>query len=588
MERTPGDGAAELLIDCALYFDQIGCADRCLEVAVMSLTHAKRSQDQNLIRRALSTTGIAYSRVCDYENSCICLEQAVQIAREMRSDVFEFAALCNVVSVLLVMGLLFEAKALALKLKEFPQGTSDLNHLHLQNCINGLFLARTTDDFGAAREFDELAQKQLTSLKTVSVQWRAYVYAEHIHWLIMIGQAALAETILDEFDVTFKYENSFRAEVIMHCARASCALATDNATNVKICLEALAKLLLRSDNYAFHREDILRSLVELCSHDSISSANEQLSCNYRKLLNEHIVKVKHRQFFDQIARGRKFTNTCELQITRPTYALPKSFSAVEAEGGCVSPRITSVFDGLHHQFDYRVDSPDPVRRLEIEGRLRTPEYSCAEDWAVAADFRVDRSGQHCFQVGALSGLLALRLGLSIEHSVIIEMACRLHDIGKLFVDNRIQNAVNLGKIDEYAVLHRHTIAGSSLLNQINDPVFDLAGQIALMHHEWWNGTGYPGAVRGEGIVLEARICAVADAFIKLSNSSSLHQGWGPVQATRQISTLAGGQLDPNIVAILLELANDDIESLSFSAGVYLPSVNSRLEVAKCKLIRVLN
>lgn len=573
-----------LLVDTVLYYDELGDTEECVNTAALAVEQARQVADINLLRKATSIAGIAYSRICDFENSCRHLEEALNLARTMNDCTLEFAVLGNIVSVLLVMGLLDEAKQIALKLKGFPQGTRNLDYLHLQNCINGMYVSRRTNDITSANGFDELAWQKMETLGSVSLQWKAYVNAEHTRWLILQGHVEEASRFVKEATLELDHSNNLRALIILSCARGSCAVANDDMEEISLTRDKLSELLMKSRRYPLHCEDVLRTLVELFSgNHSVTEAQEELF--YTRLLNEHVINTKHRQFFLKVCRDGEVQNFNESTfVSSPSYRLPPSINTLLVQDLPTPPSRTFSLVSEYDWTPYNVDSTDKIARKAIESQLRCKNYDCAESWAIAADFGAQRSGHHCFEVGHVAGLLAVKLGFSQEHSVSIELACRLHDIGKLYVDYELQKSFNDGKIDEYAVVYQHTIAGSSLLNNLNGNLFKLASRIALEHHEWWNGCGYPSSLYNEEICYEARICAVADTFVKLTNSSCLHAGWNAASTVRQVSVMAAVQLDPKVVAALLDLVAEgaDLQNVTDVLGV--SHVNRNLLDAKSKLL----
>ena len=107
----------------------------------------------------------------------------------------------------------------------------------------------------------------------------------------------------------------------------------------------------------------------------------------------------------------------------------------------------------------------------------------------------------------------------------------------------------------YRAIREHVLAGAHLLSGSADRTLDLASEIAGKHHEWWNGTGLPDGLSKEAIPLEARICAVADAFVTLVAPSGSGRQWPLASALKQIICMSGMQFDPAVVESLVEVVN---------------------------------
>ena len=136
-----------------------------------------------------------------------------------------------------------------------------------------------------------------------------------------------------------------------------------------------------------------------------------------------------------------------------------------------------------------------------------------ERLAVSAELREDTLGRHAYRVGRLAGLLANSLGYGHKYMQEIELAARLHDIGKLGIPDGL--LMKPGKLTdaEFSVMQRHTTIGAQILKQCTHPAFRLAEVIALNHHEKWDGSGYPKGLKGEEIPEVARIAEIGRAHV---------------------------------------------------------------------------
>jgi putative two-component system response regulator len=181
--------------------------------------------------------------------------------------------------------------------------------------------------------------------------------------------------------------------------------------------------------------------------------------------------------------------------------------------------------------------------LEREVRRRTGELEVSRRDVVhclarAAEFRDDDTGKHVVRVGKYARIIGQSLGFDQRILELLEQAAQLHDIGKIGIPDAvllkpgkltteefdvIKHHTGFGKrilhrlsVDEETELKRHPEVGARILEIGSSQLIDLARSIALTHHEWWDGTGYPLGLKGEDIPLEGRITAVADVFDALS------------------------------------------------------------------------
>ena len=167
----------------------------------------------------------------------------------------------------------------------------------------------------------------------------------------------------------------------------------------------------------------------------------------------------------------------------------------------------------------------------------------------AAEFRDNETGNHIVRMSRTSALLAEGLGWSATEVDLMLNASPMHDVGKIGIPDAI--LFKPGKLDpqEFEVMKTHARIGAELLSGDDSPLFVLAREIALTHHEKWDGTGYPQGLAGEAIPQSGRIVAVADVFDALTSSRPYKRAWPVEEALRYIREGAGKHFDPAVVAI---------------------------------------
>jgi putative two-component system response regulator len=163
----------------------------------------------------------------------------------------------------------------------------------------------------------------------------------------------------------------------------------------------------------------------------------------------------------------------------------------------------------------------------------------------------DLSDGHCARVGELAGAIAAQMRLDTDTVESIRAAAPLHDVGKVAVSDAILFKPGPLTPDEMEVVCRHTVIGGFLLSGTELPVLRLAREIALYHHERWDGTGYPRGLHAEEIPLSARIVAVADVFDALTSVRSYKRAWTVRAALTEIMAKSGTQFDPRAVGALV-------------------------------------
>jgi putative two-component system response regulator len=188
-----------------------------------------------------------------------------------------------------------------------------------------------------------------------------------------------------------------------------------------------------------------------------------------------------------------------------------------------------------------------------ERDLMRSRIGMLEQQSVAAELHDDTTGEHCYRVGRLSSLLARAYGVDDHTCFLIDLAARMHDIGKLAVPDAI--LLKPGKLtpEERAIMETHTTAGAELLAKSNIAQMYVAEEIARHHHERFDGTGYPTRLKGAMIPLAARITALADVFDALTHVRPYKHAWTVEESLREIASLRGKHFDPELTDLFLAL-----------------------------------
>lgn len=149
--------------------------------------------------------------------------------------------------------------------------------------------------------------------------------------------------------------------------------------------------------------------------------------------------------------------------------------------------------------------------------LESSRIEMIERLALAAEYRDDETSQHNTRVGDLSAKLAERIGLTPEEAGLLRRAAALHDIGKIGIPDTLLRKPGTLTESELRVMRTHTSIGARILGGSHSRLLQLAESIAMSHHEWFDGTGYPRGLKGADIPISGRIVAVADAFDAITN-----------------------------------------------------------------------
>jgi putative two-component system response regulator len=235
----------------------------------------------------------------------------------------------------------------------------------------------------------------------------------------------------------------------------------------------------------------------------------------------------------------------------------------------LTPRVANVVAAKAYQdqiIDHSRDLEAAVRArtVELERAHREVAYCLAR----AAEYRDNDTGFHVLRVGRYARLIGEELGMSAAELDVLEHAAQLHDVGKIGVPDAVllkpdrlteeefslmKKHCGFGKrilrqcsSDEELALRHHSEVGAKILDGAASPLLVMARRIALSHHEWWDGSGYPLGLRGDDIPLEGRVTAIADVFDALS-SKRCYKDAMPVDQCFEIMTRERGtHFDPAV------------------------------------------
>jgi response regulator RpfG family c-di-GMP phosphodiesterase len=192
--------------------------------------------------------------------------------------------------------------------------------------------------------------------------------------------------------------------------------------------------------------------------------------------------------------------------------------------------------------------------LERKIRERTAELDTAQldtiaRLARAAEFRDDETGRHTQRVGELSELLARAMGWSDADTALLGLAAPLHDVGKIGIPDAILLKCGLLTARERKIMEQHTTIGAKILSGGRSSFIQLAEEVALSHHERWDGQGYPERRSGAAIPAAARIVAVADFFDATVHDRVYRKAWPTDQVLAAIAAMNGSAFDPAVAEL---------------------------------------
>jgi putative two-component system response regulator len=163
------------------------------------------------------------------------------------------------------------------------------------------------------------------------------------------------------------------------------------------------------------------------------------------------------------------------------------------------------------------------------------------------------TGAHIWRMANYASALSKALGWTDAQAKMMELAAPMHDTGKIGIPDAILKAPRKLDAQEWEVMKSHAQIGFDILSQSPNPVFSLAAEIALSHHERFDGNGYPHGLKGGDIPMSARIVAIADVFDALTMKRPYKEAWQVADAVDYIEDNAGGHFDPELVGLFRQI-----------------------------------
>lgn len=177
----------------------------------------------------------------------------------------------------------------------------------------------------------------------------------------------------------------------------------------------------------------------------------------------------------------------------------------------------------------------------------------------AGHYNDNDTGDHIWRMAAYSRLLASAAGWTDEMAELMELAAPMHDTGKIGIPDEILKAPRKLTPEEWVIMKQHTQIGADILNKSDSKLIHLASEIALSHHEKWDGSGYPNNLAGEAIPESGRIVAITDVFDALSMKRPYKDAWPIDDVIDEIVKNAGSAFDPRLVDIFQQILPQILE-----------------------------
>jgi putative two-component system response regulator len=551
---TVADGPelANCLLAIASFANASGQSLKGLSHAQRAVTVTRRLGSRSLLRRALSLRGLLLKDSGNLAGAIEAYAEALEIAGELGDPLAECVVLNNLANALVLAARYAEAlgclkRTMALcesqlqstEMFDFvrgvAQGNMALAYLHLEDYAPGLDAARS-------------AIAALENPTTVS-QRLARVLAEgnYVRLLLQVDAAAEARRRC-EIAKRIAHETGLeRAELEVSTAEGLCEV---HSGMVDVGLSRLSKALDRARVTKGRLPEVLYTLIQANEianrHDAALAYLRELMKHTRQVRQEHAL-LHHRLHLESLQRQEEAR-------------------AADTET-LLEYREVALLDKVASQ---------AAQREALRARTEMLERVAA-----MASLREDPTGLHPYRVGKLAGLLAQELGWDEETVFMVELAARLHDIGKIGIPEGLLMTKRRLTDAEIKLVQAHVLIGADILAQSNVARLKMAEEIARFHHEHWDGSGYPFGLAYSAIPIAARITALADVFDAMTHPRPYQDASSADDALATIAALRGKQFDPELTdlfrVLVLRLQRDvgDLDEYLSQAAHESPFIRAR-------------
>ena len=545
LDREQFNLHADFLNETCAYLFDFGASRLGISLAKSVAQKAEEFKDLHAHRRVANIIGAQYCDVADYALAMEYLEKAIQLARQIGSPTIEAACLANVVATLQEMGHYRQAIIMSDRVIQLSDDSAIARSLKIQCASIGLYAAHRVGDNAAAAQFLTRGETYLSG-PTEPLR-RAFFEKNRVSYLVDLGDLARAKRSLTGTQDALKNIQTPKTRILMSIASSICDWAHGDRESAR---HQLDNLYRDSRHTRFYHHFVLQALVKIYS-DSTSPDEAAVGMQYARELVEFTTSVKKAKFYRQLATKQESREVVPLENATIIDAFEVArdwLTSTEVTGpGDESDAPEKRLLAKHEELTVIHEDMARLRARSLRREIRTDAVGTAENWAIAAELFDDETGQHCYRVGHLASMLAREIGMDETFCIQVEHAARLHDIGKIAVNEVI--LLKPGPLDasEMAAMRLHTEVGAQILSGSDDPTLKMATEIARHHHEWWNGNGYPTKLVGKNIPLSARVCAYADVYDALTHMRSYKKAWSHERALDEIIRLSSTQFDPDLL-----------------------------------------
>ena len=515
----PGTSCAALrinaLIDASHFYYLIGQTFAAIGPVQHATSLARQASVKPLLRKGLLVLGAVYADSGNIAQAIECYDEALGIAQELRDTEGECAVWVNLGVALLYAAQYRDAIACMEHVISISGANPEFKKFRAVAFSNIALCSLHLEDYGRGLKAAEISVSEAgephTAAELVSRVLRENYFTRLLLEVNSVDRAGERSALARRYAALSK---SARADIAASIAEG---LFEVHAGRIDVGISRLTSTLEKARLLRSMLRDTLTALVK--AYEIIGQPQRAL--------------VYLRELMEALRQGQQ-----ENALKHVNLHLKQLSEAVGAE--------TQIANRLLRQ-------EAALQGKVAEQELFKSRIEMLERLAVTAELRDDSTGEHSYRVGKLASLLAHEFGCDEDTCFMVELAARLHDIGKIGVPDAILLKPDRLNPAEQQIMRTHTTVGAELLSKSNIPHMQMAEEIARHHHEWWDGTGYPAGISGSSIPLASRITALADVFDALTHKRPYKVAWPINAALDEIARLKARQFDPQLTDLFLVL-----------------------------------
>jgi putative two-component system response regulator len=524
IERVPAQYVTPARVECLLAIAQhlylTGQPLAAVVPAKEASDFARQTGDAALLRKALTFEGIVLADSGNLPGAIECYASALEIVGALKDLRAEASVWVNLGAAFIYAGQYHDAIACMERVIALADTEPSLQTMRPAALGNIALACLHLEDLGKGLRAAKAATDILSEPKTATeLHHRVLAETYYTRLLIEVQGLQLAK---ERCELAKRYAKESPSERNELLAALTEGLYEVHAGMVDVGLSRLTQALERARVLKSMLRDALIAMVK--AHEVAGKPDVALV-----YLRELMLHTKQVQQDNALHHHRLHLERLERRHAEQTAPVERLMERRE--------------QSLRGKLAEQVAQQELLRsRIELLERL-----------AVTAELRDDATGEHSYRVGRLASLLAHEFGCDEQTCFMIDLAARLHDIGKIGIPDGILLKPDRLSNAERQIMQTHTTVGAELLAKSDVPHLQMAEEIARFHHEWWNGAGYPFGIGGTAVPIAARITALADVFDALTHRRPYKEAWPVARALEEIARLRGVQFDPHLTDLFLAL-----------------------------------